>query len=53
MRILFFLLLVIGAAAQAQIEIKKSKPTYPQKSVKTPCDFGTVESLKEIKQRAR
>ena len=53
MRILFFSLLVIGVSAQAQVEIKKNKPLYPEKSVKTPCDFGLVESLKDIKQKVR
>tara|TARA_Y100001933_G_scaffold259731_1_gene310275 strand:+ start:21144 stop:24005 length:2862 start_codon:yes stop_codon:yes gene_type:complete len=53
MRILFFSFLILGITTYAQVEIKKNKPLYPEKSIKKPCDFGTVESLKEIKQKAR
>ena len=53
MRISFFFFFIIGVIAQAQIEITKVKPIYPEKTVKNPCDFGTVESLKDIKEKVR
>ena len=53
MRILIFSFLLISITAQAQVEIKKSKPLYPEKSIKKPCGFGSVESLKDIKEKAR
>ena len=53
MRNLIFVFFIASLALQAQVEIKKSKPLYPEKSVKTPCDFGVVESLREIKEKAR
>ena len=53
MRTLIFSFLLVGITTQAQVEIKKSKPLYPEKSVKTPCDFGSVESLKDIKEKVR
>ena len=53
MRSLFFFLLILSVVTQAQLEIKKSKPKHPDKSVKKPCDFGIIESLENIKEKAR
>ena len=53
MRILFYLLLVISVFSEAQIEFEKSKPIYPEKKVNQPCDFGSIESLRDIKENVR
>ena len=53
MRVLFYLFLVISVSSEAQIEFEKSKPIYPEKKVKQPCDFGSIESLRDIKEKVR
>lgn len=53
MRILLFLFLIISAFSEAQIEFEKSKPNYPKKKVNKPCDFGSIESLMDIKESVR
>lgn len=53
MRVLFYLFLVISVSSEAQIEFEKSKPIYPEKKVKQPCDFGSIESLRDIKDKVR
>lgn len=53
MKILFYLFLVLSASSQAQVEFEKSKPIYPEKKVNLPCDFGSIESLRDIKEKVK
>lgn len=53
MKRLTLLFTLLSFALISQVEITKEKPSVPEKSVKLPSDFGVVESLGEIKEKAR
>ena len=41
---------MISLSSISQIEVEKHKPVFPNKVIKNPCDFGSVESLSEVKE---
>lgn len=45
--------MLISSISFAQVEFKSPKPVAPKKSIKTPTDFGVVESLGSIKEKAK
>lgn len=45
--------MLISSISFAQVEFKTPKPSGPKKVVKTPTDFGIVESLGDIKAKSK
>lgn len=53
MKILLILFTLVSLSLFSQVDVITEKPAVPLKTVKKPSDFGSIESLGDVKEKAR